>query len=149
MMRLSWQAYALEIASAAALRSEDPWVKVGTCVLRKDHTVASTGYNGAPSGMDLDWSDRKLRRLFVIHAEMNALARTTPTKVAGGLLATTFHPCAACLPTIAAYGIKEIVYQRELSPETYDRAEQDFIAVTLDLHVVQLEVSSTERVDEV
>ena len=45
----------MELAIAASLRSEDPYVQVGSCILREDMSVASVGYNGAPSGIEIDW----------------------------------------------------------------------------------------------
>ena len=43
MSRLSWEQYALMIAKVASARSEDPYQKVGACVLRNDFSVASVG----------------------------------------------------------------------------------------------------------
>ena len=106
--RLSWEEYALKLAQIAAERSEDPFIKVGACVLRHDKSVASIGYNGAPSGVEIDWSNRDERRKRVLHAEVNALRYVRPNE--GWLLATTLLPCSSCLQTIAAHGIKRIVY---------------------------------------
>lgn len=80
MNRLTWAEYALAMADVARLRSEDPYVKVGACVLRHDHSVAGVGYNGAPPGVEIDWSDRDERRKRVIHAETNALRYVSPGK---------------------------------------------------------------------
>ena len=41
--------YALELAKAASLRSEDPFVKVGACALNHENMVVGVGYNGLPS----------------------------------------------------------------------------------------------------
>ena len=38
--RLSWEEYAIGLAEAASLRSEDPYVKVGAAVFRDDWSVA-------------------------------------------------------------------------------------------------------------
>lgn len=115
-MRPTWERYALGLATAAAARSEDQHVKVGAAALRPDHSIAGVGYNGAPSGLDIDWTDRDDRRQYVIHAEVNALRYTTPAEVAGGLLAVTHTTCDRCLPLVAAYGIKRIVFSAELIP---------------------------------
>lgn len=115
-MRPSWERYALGLAAAAAARSEDLHVKVGAVVLRPDRSIASLGYNGAPAGIDIDWTDRDDRRKYVIHAEANALRFTSPSEVAGGLLAVTHTTCDRCLPMVAAYGIKRIVFSHELLP---------------------------------
>jgi dCMP deaminase len=111
MERLSWEEYALALARAASLRSEDPYVKVGACVLRHDNSVAGVGYNGAPSSLDIDWGDRDERRKRVIHAEINALRYTHPDECY--LLACSLLPCNDCLKTIASYGIKKLVFGEE------------------------------------
>jgi dCMP deaminase len=116
-VRISWSKYALELAKVASQRSEDPFVKVGACALRKDNTVAGLGYNGAPAGVEIDWEDRDDRRKRVIHAEVNALRYTKPGECK--LIATTLLPCNECLKLISAYGIEAVIfdeiYQRDYS----------------------------------
>jgi dCMP deaminase len=120
MTRLTWDQYALNIAHAAASRSEDPFHQVGVALLRHDHTVAAVGYNGAPSGVDIDWSDRDSRRASVIHAEANALRYVRPGEVM--TLASTMMPCANCVLLMSSYGIHRVVYSGELDPQVYDKA---------------------------
>jgi len=117
-VRSSIEQYALDLAIAAAARSEDPWHRVGACLLRSDKTVASLGYNGPPSGVDIDWSDRDARRAWMVHAEANALRYVRPGEV--WLLATTMLPCSNCMLLIASYGIKEVVYRDMLDPDVYN-----------------------------
>ena len=118
--RPSWEEYALALARVAATRSEDPHRQVGACILRADHSVASLGYNGAPSGVDgVDWSDRDARRPYVMHAEVNALRYIQPFD--GVLLVVSTQPCRTCLVAIAAYGIKRVLYGDEWDrPEAAD-----------------------------
>lgn len=116
--RLSWEQYALEVAIAARARSEDPKRKVGSCILRLDHTIASVGYNGPPAGVEIDWDgDRDLYRPLIVHAESNALRYVTPLDNLW-LLATTLRPCVECFKQIASYGIRKIVYQDPWGPYT-------------------------------
>lgn len=117
--RISWTEYGMELANTAALRSEDPYRKVGTCLMRADHTVAALGFNGAPSGVEIDWANRDERRRWVLHAESNALRYVTPGEVQ--MVVTTSLPCATCMLLIASYGIKLVVYRDELDPAYYDR----------------------------
>ena len=109
MNRISWEKYALDLAKVASSRSEDPYMKVGACVLRPDMSVAAVGYNGAPSGVEIDWSNRDERRKRVIHAELNALRYVKPNE--GHLLACTLLPCRSCVQAVAAHGIFKIVYE--------------------------------------
>jgi len=109
--RISWNEYALKLALVASERSEDPYVKVGACVLRHDHSIASLGYNGAPPEVNIYWHDRDERRKRVVHAEVNALRYVKPSECY--LLASTHLPCNDCLKMIASYGIRKIVYQND------------------------------------
>ena len=109
MNRLSWEEYALSLANAASLRSEDPYMKVGACVLRKDWSIAGIGYNGAPAGIEIDWSNRDERRKRVIHAELNALRYVSPKE--GYILACTLLPCRHCVQAMAAHAIQHVIYE--------------------------------------
>lgn len=131
MNRPTWEQYALDLADVAATRSQDPWVPVGAVVLRPDHSVAGVGYNGAPSGVDIDWTDRDTRRAFVIHAETNALRYCTPDSVRGGLIAVSGTPCPVCLTAIAAHGITRVVFRHKL--ENYPLVASISVAAELGL----------------
>jgi len=109
----------MELANAAASRSEDPYRKVGTCLMRADHTVAALGFNGAPSGVEIDWSNRDERRQWVLHAEANALRYVVPGEVT--MVVTTSLPCPSCMLLIGSYGIREVYYRDELDPAIYDK----------------------------
>jgi len=108
MERLSWTDYGTELAKTAALRSEDPFVKVGCCLLRADNSIASLGYNGAPPGIDINWENRDERRKRVIHAETNALKNIKPQEA--DRMFVTLLPCGDCIKNIASYGIKQVFY---------------------------------------
>jgi deoxycytidylate deaminase len=109
------------IAKSVAARSEDPYIQVGCLVLRNDRSGGGFGYNGAPPGIDIDWSDRDQRRLRVVHAEVNALAYVRPGEC--DCAAVTLLPCQSCLTLLARYGIKTVWYG-----EVYER---DPVALTL------------------
>ena len=109
MSRPSWEEYALLLANTASLRSEDPYIKCGACVLRHDNSVAGLGYNGSIPGHDIDWSDRDERRPYVSHAERSALRYCKPGEAK--LIAVTLSPCQACMIDIAMFGIKKVIFQ--------------------------------------
>lgn len=106
---LTWEQYALNLAQTASLKSKDPYVKVGAVLLRHDNSVAGIGFNGFPSGMVEDWSNRDERRKYVVHAEKNALRYVKPNECY--LAASTLLPCNDCLKDLAAYGIKKLVFK--------------------------------------
>lgn len=127
--RLSWEEHSLGLAKVAALRSEDQFEKVGACVLRHDNSVGGVGFNGAPSGITIDGSDRDKRRPFYIHAEVNALAYTKPGECR--LLACTLSPCSSCMAMIARYGIKKVVYEKEYDKDTTSKEVAEKFGIEL------------------
>ena len=118
--RPGWQQYAVILAWAARVRSEDPKVQVGACVLRRDGSVAGLGYNGVPPGVRVDLTDNIKRRGLMTHAEVNALRYTTPKDVHGGLMAVTRFPCIDCVKQAASYGVRSIAYTEPPTPESVD-----------------------------
>jgi len=112
LTRPSLEAYALDLAKAAATRSEDPHRQVGACVLGARGEVLATGYNGPPAGIDFspeEWADRDFVRAHALHAEANALRYVLPGQ--GAILATTLAPCAECLKAARAQGIRMVVFR--------------------------------------
>jgi dCMP deaminase len=111
-MRSSWEQHAMNLASVAMQRSEDPYQQVGACVLGHHNEVLSVAYNGLAAGVNVPsefWKDRDARRPYMIHAESNVLARIKMGE--GKLLACTLLPCSACATNIAAYGIKHVIFK--------------------------------------
>jgi dCMP deaminase len=122
--RLSWELYALKIAEVAALRSEDPYRKVGACALDRYHRVIGVAYNGLASGKTTTkcfWENRDERLIYMIHAEVNLLSLFKRNECS--LLACTLLPCPCCATMIAGYGIKKVVYK-----EMYER-NQDALKI--------------------
>ncbi len=110
-MRLSWEQYALNIASTVAERSEDIYQKVGACALNDRNMVIAVGYNGLAPGKDVSYEflrNRNHRRPYMIHAEVNCLSLVKRGEVE--MLASTLLPCSACATMIAAYGVKKVIY---------------------------------------
>ena len=126
--RLSWEQYALTLAYAASTRSEDPYIQVGAAALRHDNSTAGTGYNGAPPGIELDWTDRDKRREYVIHAERNLCNYIKPGECK--LIATTLLPCSDCLKEIAIKGVKKVVFSEvyttdpNVAKKSYETAQK-------------------------
>lgn len=137
-IRPTWEEYALIIAEAARTRSEDPYVQVGACILRYDFSVASVGYNGAPSGVNVDFSNRDARRPRMIHAEANALRYIRPGEAY--LLATTLMPCLECVKLITAYGIEKVVFRDVIeNTDVYDSDLTYSIATEFGMKVLRID----------
>ena len=114
----------MALAQVASLRSEDPYRKVGAVALDWDNRVIGAAYNGLAPGFEAPegfWADRDARQRFMLHAEINlcSLFRRGEAK----LVASTTMPCTACMQTLCAYGIEQIVLRRELPrvPRAGDR----------------------------
>ena len=113
--RKTFEEIALETAKVWANRSEDPYRKVGACILDINGRVLSVGYNGLMSKMNLStkfWQNRNLRRNYIIHAETNALCLINKN-LRPNLIAVTLLPCSDCAKNIACHGIKTVVYNEE------------------------------------
>ena len=125
--RLNWAETAIKLAyDIAEYRSEDPYIQVGACIIKKDKSML-LGYNGAPSGINIDWSDRDKRRIKVLHAEANVLNFVKPNEVE--LLACTHLPCSECLKVIAQKQIGKVYFCEILdnyNPETTFEMAKEF-----------------------
>lgn len=131
--RLSWNDYGMLIAFCSALRSEDPFTKVGCCALRQDNSVVSIGYNGAPSNVNIDWNNRDEKNKRSIHAEANTLRFCLPNEVKK--LFITHSPCINCLSLISSYNIKEVIYYEEYHRDT--NKESIKIAEELNIKIIK------------
>jgi len=136
--RLTWQQYGINLANAVKQRSEDKHLQVGAVVFRNDMSVASVGYNGAPSGIEINWNVREQRRPFVIHAEANALRYVTVADTTGGMLTVTHYPCSSCLTLIAAYKFDSVVFENYLDTPDYPREKNENIARQLKINIQQV-----------
>lgn len=131
--RPSWDEYGMLLAMAAAERSPDPHVIVGAAAFRKDWSTVSTGYNGAPSGIEIDWTDRDKRRPFVVHAEENCLKYARPGEAY--YLYVTLAPCKHCFKLALSHGVKEIVYRDVYALDKYSIENAEREGVVLRQHI--------------
>lgn len=127
--RISWDEYGMLLAYAAAQRSPDPYVIVGAAAFRTDRSTVATGYNGAPAGVEIDWSDRDGRRPFVLHAEANCLKFAAQSECY--YLYVTLLPCRECLLRAAAYGVKEVIYDQVYDKDTSSLQKAEEYGITL------------------
>lgn len=122
--RLSIEDYAMALAQVAALRSEDPYRKVGAAALDVDNRVIGTAYNGLYPGFSAPvgfWDDRDERQKFMLHAEINLCSLFKRGEAV--LVACTTMPCTSCMQALCAHGVKKILYR-----EGYDKSEAPLIA---------------------
>jgi dCMP deaminase len=134
--RPSWDAYFLDLAARAAMRSTCPRASVG-CILTIDRRIVVSGFNGAISGDDhctdagCDMVGGHCLR--TVHAEINAIADAARrgVAVAGATAYVTHLPCIACAKLLVSAGVQRIVY----GATYYDGANTTFLATAgVDLH---------------
>jgi len=110
--RLEWDDYFMSIALLASCRSPCSRLHVGS-VITKANRIVSMGYNGFIAGTSHTSYVREGHEQAIIHSEINALAnsnRLGGTSLEGAVIYVTHYPCINCFKSIAATGIKEIVY---------------------------------------
>lgn len=113
--RNRWNFKYLEIATCLSKLSHANRKKVG-CIIVKDRSIISDGYNGTPTGFDnnCENADGKTK-WYVIHAEANALLKLSKSNNSsiGSTLYTTLSPCRDCAKLILQCGIKDVYYKEK------------------------------------
>jgi dCMP deaminase len=113
MDRPSWDEYYLGFLIPAAKRSHDAQTKIG-CVLVKDNTILTTGYNGFVRDIDDSRlpNTRPDKYSVMRHAEKNCL--TNCCRLGKSTLDAVAYlpcePCFDCYQDLYNAGIKRIVY---------------------------------------
>jgi dCMP deaminase len=111
--RTPWDIMFLRQAIEMASRSHDSETQCG-CIITKDNTILSGGYNGFVRDIDDSVlpNKRPLKYDFMIHAELNAVlncARQGKSTLGSTAYITT-QPCFGCFQMLWQAGIKRIVY---------------------------------------
>ena len=109
--RLEWDEYFMSIALLASQRSPCHRLHVGSVIV-KDNRLISMGYNGYIPGAPHISRVKDDHEQSIIHSEVNALADCAKrgTSLKDAKIYVTHYPCINCFRSIAACGIKEIVY---------------------------------------
>lgn len=112
--------YYMKMANLVATQSTCLDKQVGCVITTDDDYIISTGYNGAPKGIESCVQkgycnkctvnrDGLTRLCNATHAEINALLQAG-SKAKGGKLFVTLQPCFECAKAIINAGIKEVYY---------------------------------------
>lgn len=122
-----WDERFMELAETVAGWSScfQPNRHVGAVAVR-DKRILTTGYNGAPAGID-SCAERGecLRRVkniasgtmqevcYAVHAEQNAIIQAAKLGVSleGATMYVTHQPCVICTRMIINSGIKKVIYK--------------------------------------
>ena len=135
MNRLPIPQYVMALAHVAALRSEDPYRKVGAAALDKDNRVIGTAYNGLFPGFDAPegfWASRDERQKYMLHAEINlcSLFKRGEARI----VACTTMPCTSCMQALCAHGVRTIYYG-----EDYAASQAPAIAAMYGVELIKVE----------
>jgi dCMP deaminase len=132
MIRPDWDNYFIEIAKVVSSRSTCLRRKYGAVIV-KDNVIISTGYNGAPRGIDncIDLNKCKREEMNIppgeryelceaVHAEQNAIINGTPERMKNAAIyiagfednkgIANGAPCKLCDRMIRNAQIEKIVY---------------------------------------
>lgn len=108
----------MQIALLTSRRSYARRLKVG-CVIVKNHSIISFGWNGMPTGYDncceMEGENGELvTRPEVQHAELNAIAKLAENGYSskGAAIFITHSPCIHCALLIQKCGITEVYYHK-------------------------------------
>jgi len=132
--RLGWHEYFMSVAHLISRRATCTRGHIGAVIV-KDHSILSTGYNGAPAGLPhCNDSNCRIYRsthpdgtveencVNTIHAEINAIAQAAKHGVAikDSEIYITASPCIHCLKVLINVGIKTIYYDKPYKIENID-----------------------------
>lgn len=129
MTRPSFNQWGLDLAATVATRADCTRRQVGAVIMRPDHTVVATGYNGAPSkaGSCLRGDcprgrlstdevipgssyDTGAGSCIALHAEQNALLRASWDEMQGGTLFCTHEPCGGCQRMLCGTPLDRVIW---------------------------------------
>uniref|UniRef100_A0A1A9W7D8 Probable deoxycytidylate deaminase n=1 Tax=Glossina brevipalpis TaxID=37001 RepID=A0A1A9W7D8_9MUSC len=133
--------YFMIIAIVTAQRSKDPSTQVGAVIVNEENRIVGVGYNGFPQHCSDDvfpWhkpedvgSDDPLqhKKLYVVHAEANAILNSNCANLKNTRIYTTLFPCNECTKLILQKGISKIYY---ISDKYADKPEFQASKIMLD-----------------
>lgn len=114
-IRPAWDDYFMAIAKIVGTRSDCDRLRSGV-ILVQDKRIISTGYNGAPPGLeDCDTVGHLMEEghcVRTIHGEHNVILQAAiipGASTQGATMYTKYSPCLHCSKYLIAAGIKRVV----------------------------------------
>ena len=153
LARPSWDQTWMTVADAIAARSRCSRAQIGAVVVSANQRIASTGYNGPASTLEvkgdcIDWCPRAqgvapLDNMYdacpSIHAEANALLYVDRSRIEGGTIYITDVACLQCAKLVSNSGVARVV-MRVASSAAHRKPEATIEYLkTCDLDVTILE----------
>ena len=109
--RLDWDEYFMSIAVLASQRSPCKRLNVGSVIVKNNRWI-SMGYNGYIPGAPHISRVQDNHEQSIIHSEINAITDCAKrgASLEDAKIYVTHYPCINCFRSIAACGIKEIIF---------------------------------------
>ncbi|WAR14441.1 DCTD-like protein [Mya arenaria] len=144
---------------------DEKHLQVGACIVNEDKRIVGTGYNGMPNRCPdekLPWGkgDKdvlKNKKLYVCHAELNAVLNKNSTDVKNCTIYVSLFPCNECAKVIIQSGIKEIKYYSDkykdrsdviASKSMLDMAEVRYSQCRPTLDTIEIDFPGIEKMSE-
>jgi dCMP deaminase len=132
--RLNWDEYFMSIALLASQRSPCSRLNVGSVIVTPFNRLISMGYNGYIPGAPHISRIEDNHEQSIIHSEINAISDCARRGVSleNSKIYITHYPCIYCFRSIAACGIREIIYLNDYNnnPIVNDLANDSNIKIT-------------------
>jgi dCMP deaminase len=155
---LSWDAYFMSIAFMSSLRSKDPSIRHGACIVDKNKHIIGTGYSGFPKGCSDDvfpWGregePNNTKYPYVVHAEINAILNSIANNLSGSKLylysQKGYYPCSDCAKSIIQSGISEVIMPFTIKDNTdvYDWTPTKEMFKCSGVKIVELDFDCLEK----
>lgn len=115
---LKWDQHFVTLCKEIAKMSKDTSTQTGCVVVRPDKSIASTGFNGFPRGVDdtkPERYERPAKYLYTEHCDRNAIltAARHGVSLESCTMYLTGPPCADCSRAIIQAGINEVVWPED------------------------------------
>lgn len=110
----------LELAKCWSALSHAKRKKVG-CIIVKNGSIISDGYNGTPKGFSNKCEDYNGKtKWYVMHAEANAILKLSKSNNSsiGSMLYTTLSPCRECAKLILQAEVEKVYYNERYKDTT-------------------------------
>lgn len=125
--KMKWDHTFLLEALLASYRSHDANTQCG-CVIVKDNTILSSGYNGFIRGIDDNAlpNIRPYKYPYMLHAELNAVLNCSRQgkSTLGATAYITTKPCLSCFQMLWQAGIVRIVHSNLSISQRYNNEEE-------------------------
>jgi dCMP deaminase len=131
--RIEWDEYFMSIALLASQRSPCKRLNVGSVIV-KNNRLISMGYNGYIPGAPHISRVQDNHEQSIIHSEINAITDCAKrgASLEDAKIYVTHYPCINCFRSIAACGIKEIIFLNDYNnnPIVQELANDAAITIT-------------------